>query len=56
MNSDTFAFAALTFCAFVSESFKYSKNQNSLSFLVFFFSGGEKWHRPLWENFDLITH
>lgn len=56
MNSDTFAFAALTFCAFVSESFKYSKNQNSLSFLVFFFSGGDKWHRPLWENFDLITH
>ena len=37
MNSDTFAIAALTFCAFVSESFKYSKNQNSLSFLVFFF-------------------
>ena len=39
LNSDVFSFAALTFCAFVSDSFKYSKNQNSLPFLVFFFFG-----------------
>ena len=49
LNSDVFSFAALTFCAFVSNSFKYSKNQNSIPFLEFFFSGGEKWHTSLVE-------
>ena len=55
LNSDVFSFAALTFCAFVSDSFKYSKNQNSLPFLVFFFRV-ERSGTPLWENFDIITH
>ena len=59
LNSDVFSFAALTFCAFVSDSFKYSKNQNSLPLFSVSFSGGEKWHTSLvelWYNNSWITH
>lgn len=44
----------LCFCQWLFQILKESKF--ALLFSVFFFSGGEKWYAPLWENFDLITH
>lgn len=43
----------LCFCQWV---FQILKEPKFALLFRFFFSGGEKWHRPLWENFDLITH